>query len=151
MSYMEGEISYKRIAAFAIDTSFVILVSMVIISLTSMIPDATLIGGILVLFVIIGGYFVPYTLWPVQTFVKKSKKIKLTNMDGSECRFVRIVFREAFKVILSIGTSGVYCVIAGIIMLFRKDERTIHDFIFRTKVAEKIIITRKYIRKEEKE
>ncbi len=137
MAYMDGDISPRRIEAFAIDTSFVIMICIAMINLASLVPDALPLQLILVFIVIIGGYFVPYKIWRGQTFGKKSRGIQLVNMDETQCSAVKIVFREIFKVGLSISTVGVYCVIAGIVMLFRKDERTIHDFIFRTRVIEK--------------
>lgn len=148
MAYMEGEISYKRIAAYAIDTSFVMMVCLLLISTTQYIPDAGLFKALLVIFMLFVGYILPYTLWKGQTYGKKSQKIVLMNMDGSDCKMVKIIFREIFKMILAITTFGGYCVVAGIIMLFRKDERTIHDFIFRTKVEEKVLI-QKNIKRED--
>lgn len=137
MAYMEEEISPKRIAAYAIDTSFVIMVSMIIISITNSVPELVILGFLLVCCVFIAGYIVPYTIWRGQTFGKKNQRIKLVNMNGSDCKMVKIIFRELFKIVLSVSTMGIYCIIAGLIMLFRRDERTIHDFIFRTKVIEK--------------
>lgn len=150
MTYMDGDLSYKRIAAYAIDTSFVIIVSMILVQILNMVPGGSAWSILFVILVLIAGYLIPYNLWPGQTYGKKNQKIQLVNMDDSPIKKWKVILRELFKMIVGISTVGIYFIVAGIIMLFRKDERTIHDFIFRTKVIEKTVI-RKVIRKEEEE
>lgn len=137
MAYLNGEIGPKRIEAFAADSSLVIMVGIAVNWVCGYVQNADWLPFIAICLVITLGYFFPYLVWQGQTFGKRMRKVQLVNLDGSKCNMWKIAAREFFKVFLSIVTGGLYAIIAGLFLVFRKDERTIHDFIFRTKVIEK--------------
>lgn len=55
--------------------------------------------------------------------------------DGSPASLIRILARDLFKIGFSIGTFGLYMVIAFFAMS-ENSGRTIHDRIFKTKVID---------------
>lgn len=122
----------KRVRAFAIDTSGVALFTLLSLPLFTVwqyLPH-TVFG---VAFV--GIYFFPHFISPGQTFGKRIQKIKIVDVSGEDAGLIQILLRDAFKVFISIFTIGAYLVIA-FFALNEKTSRTIHDYIFQTKVVD---------------
>lgn len=122
----------KRIRAFAIDTSGVTLVIILSSFLGSVWqPLPYILTGI----AFIGFYFVPYFFSNGQTFGKRVQKIKLVDTHGKDLPLWKILARDIFKLGLSIATFGTYLVICYF-ALNERTSRTIHDFIFKTKMID---------------
>lgn len=132
----------KRVRAFAIDTSAVTL--FIIISLflgTYYKPLPYIVSSV----AFIGFYFFPYLAKKThgQTLGKKVQRIQIVKLDDSKVELWRLFLRDIFKLGLSIGTFGAYLIIAFFVMS-DKTSRTIHDYIFKTKVIDLEKATGKY-------
>ncbi|NLN50914.1 MAG: RDD family protein [Acholeplasmataceae bacterium] len=121
----------SRVRGFAIDTSGVAIV--VILS----IPIAAynlILAYVLSVAAFVGFYFVPYFFISGQSIGKRFEKTKIVNLDGSKPLLIKVLGREIFKVSASILTGGIYLIVAYFFLSEKKESRTIHDFIFKTKV-----------------
>ncbi len=132
----------KRVRAFAIDTSAVTL--FIILSLflgTYYKPLPWIITGL----AFFGFYFFPYFAKKThgQTLGKKVQRIQIVKLDDSKVELWRIILRDLFKLSLSIATFGIYLIVAFFAMS-DKTSRTIHDYIFKTKVIDLEKPTGKY-------
>lgn len=122
----------KRVRGFAIDTSAVMLFVIVSMPLGDVFKELPyIVSGT----AFIGFYFLPYLFTKGQTFGKKMQKIRVVNYDGSDVQKWRVILRDLVKITLSIATFGIYMIISFFI-LSDKSGRTIHDYIFKTKVID---------------
>ncbi|MCF7930350.1 MAG: RDD family protein [Acholeplasmataceae bacterium] len=122
----------KRVRAFAIDTSGVMLFVIISWALGDVFLELPyIVSGSAFL----GFYFVPYIFSKGQTFGKRIQKIRVVNLDGSDVELWKVFLRDMFKLILSIGTFSVYMIVSFFI-LSDKSGRTVHDYIFKTKVID---------------
>lgn len=119
----------KRVRAFAIDTSGVTLLMILSIPFGMDIAQFIVIGAVLLF------YFIPYMFIDGQTFGKRIQKIKIVTVDDKKVPLWRVLLREVFKLGLSVLTFGVYLVVAFFFMS-DKTSRTIHDYIFKTKMID---------------
>ena len=122
----------KRVRAFAIDTSGVtlfIILSSFLGTVHPLLPYA--ISGS----AFVGFYFLPYFVSNGQTFGKRIQKIKVVGLDGENKHVMILVLRDLFKLTLSIVTFGLYLIIAFFFM-DEKTSRTIHDYLFKTKMID---------------
>jgi uncharacterized RDD family membrane protein YckC len=123
----------KRVRAFAIDTSGVtlfVIISMPLGSVYEFLPY--IVSGSAFL----GIYFLPYFLKNKgQTFGKRIQKIKIVGLDGEDVQLWKLLLRDLFKILCSISTFGIY-MIFSFFFLSDKTSRTIHDYIFKTKVID---------------
>ena len=122
----------KRVRAFAIDTSGVML--FIILALPFAV-ESRYISIAISIGAFIGFYFFPHFLTPGQTFGKRIQKIKIVTIDGEPVKLWIVLLRDFLKVALSIATFGVYLVVSFFVMN-EKTSRTIHDYIFKTKVVD---------------
>ena len=124
----------KRVRAFAIDTSAVTL--FIILSLFMGVYYKPL-PYIISSAAFVGFYFLPYFSRKThgQTLGKKVQHIQIVKLDDSKVEIWRIISRDLFKLLLSIATFGIYLVVAFFVMS-DKTSRTIHDYIFKTKVID---------------
>lgn len=119
----------KRVRAFAIDTSGVALLMILAI------PLGEVYAYLLAAFGFLGLYLVPYFISSGQTFGKRIQKIRVVRNDGSPVPVWHVLLRDVFKLVLSIGTFGVYGVISYF-FLSDHTSRAFHDLIFKTKVID---------------
>jgi uncharacterized RDD family membrane protein YckC len=82
-----------------------------------------------------GLYFLPHFITPGQTFGKRIQKIKIVNLEGEDLTRLHALSRDFVKVFASVFTGGLYLIIA-FFFLNDKTSRTIHDYIFKTKVID---------------
>lgn len=132
----------KRVRAFAIDTSAVSLFVILSLFLGDYYkPLPFIVSGTAFL----GFYFFPYLASKShgQTLGKRIQKIQIVKIDDTNAELWRLFLRDIFKLALSIGTFGVYLIIAFFAMS-DKTSRTIHDYIFQTKVIDLEKPTGKY-------
>lgn len=81
-----------------------------------------------------------------QTFSKKVLKLKVVKEDMKDLTPLEIIQREVvMKYSLWILTMGIWYIIDAIPAIFRKDRKTIHDLMMKTKV----ITEEEYIRYQE--
>lgn len=120
----------RRVRAFAIDTSGVFIT--VILSLFIPKPFNFILIGAAVL----GFYIMPYFISNGQTFGKRVEKIKVVNLDGSDASVAKLLIREITKLALSVLTFGIYLVVAFFAVTEKEVSRTIHDYIFKTKMID---------------
>ncbi|MFA7417622.1 MAG: RDD family protein [Acholeplasma sp.] len=128
----------KRVRAFAADISGLIIVFILtafglanvddLLRTTLQISILTLTFFFLIIF--------PHLIKAKQTFGKRIQKIKVVNLDGSEASKLKLISREIFKYFFSTATFGVYLVIAFFALSEKHVSRTIHDYIFKTKVID---------------
>ncbi len=122
----------KRVRAFAIDTSGVSIALILSTFLgTTWAPLPYIVSGIAA-FVF---YFLPYFLSNGQTFGKRIQKIKVVTLHGKDVNVFMLILRDLFKLGLSVVTFGLYLIICYFVMN-EKTSRTIHDFIFKTKMID---------------
>jgi uncharacterized RDD family membrane protein YckC len=122
----------KRVRAFAIDTSGVMI--FVILSLFS----GTEIRALPYIISLTAGfvfYILPHLFSKGQTFGKRVQKIKIVGLDGETLPLWRVILRDLFKLLASFMTFGLYLVIAFFV-INEKTSRTIHDYIFKTKIID---------------
>ncbi len=126
----------KRVRAFAIDTSAVMLMLMIAYPMPQTFPG--LLGEVLVYVIGLGGflgfYLLPYVFSNGQSFGKRIQKIKIVDVSGEPAPLWRILLREVFKLTLSVFTFGIYMVISFFIL--SDQSRTTHDYIFKTKMID---------------
>ena len=126
----------RRLRAFSIDVSFAFILAIIwfFSSYQFSFPNQLKAGiavGILLLVMVL-----PHFFRPGQTFGKRNQKMSVVFNNDSNIvpGLWLLILREVFKLGAILFTFGVYTLIAGIISTNRRDGRTIHDFIFRTKV-----------------
>lgn len=128
----------KRVRAFAADISGLIIIFILTAFGLANIDDSIrpyIQASILILtffFLII----LPQLTKAGQTFGKRLQKIKVVNMDGSNPSKLKLIIREVFKYFFSIATFGLYSVIAFFAISEKHVSRTIHDYVFKTKVID---------------
>ena len=130
----------RRLRAYSIDTSLAFLLVLIV---TFIIYDFKISYSIkysIVAAIYLGVYIIPNLISPGQTFGKRVQKLKVIKNRGYEgkeyqvpSRFL-LVLRELRKAAFTIFTFGFYLIIAGIVSNNRSDGRSIHDFIFGTRV-----------------
>jgi len=127
----------KRVRAFAIDTSGAMLMIILALPMRSTFPG--LLGNIITYAMVIGAfigfYLLPYFFSSGQSFGKRIQKIKIVDLEGNDVKLWKILLREIFKVGLSMFTGGLYMIISFFVMN-EKTSRTIHDYIFKTKMID---------------
>lgn len=122
----------KRVRGFSIDTSLSFLLIILLIG----IPFPIIVRQILLVVIMICVYLVPYFFSSGQTFGKRIQKIKVVNEDYSDASAIKLLFRDMFKVLLSVSTFGIYLIICVFAMDEKSRNRTIHDKIFKTIVID---------------
>lgn len=130
----------RRLRAYSIDTSLaILLVILIIFSIYDLNLSNNLKNGIIAA-VYLGVYIIPNLISPGQTFGKRVQKLRVIKNRGYEGREYQVparwllVLRELLKAAFTIFTFGFYLIIAGIASNNRRDSRSIHDFIFGTRV-----------------
>lgn len=127
----------RRIRAFSIDTSitFVCVLFLIPLQINADIKKY-LVFGIYILVAI-----VPYLFGTGQTFGKRVQKLKVVKntkelviTDPIVPNRFYLVLRELTKCAFIIMTFGFYIIISAIIATNHEDGRTIHDYIFKTRV-----------------
>lgn len=126
----------KRVRAFAIDISGLsILVLLTALGLPQFDYRPVVQGAILAL-----GFFLiiilPIILSKGQSFGKRTQKIKVVNMDGTDVNILILILRDVFKFVASTLTFGLYLIIAYFTLTEKMVSRTLHDYIFKTKVID---------------
>ncbi len=124
----------KRVRAFAMDTSPVAIVAIVSFWLP---VEQPWIPYVIVAAAFFGFYLFPYFLKSSQgqSFGKRIQKIRIVNLDDTPVQLWKVLLREVFKLALSIGTFSVYLIVSFFVMN-EKTGRTIHDYIFKTKIID---------------
>lgn len=128
----------RRLRAFSIDTAFAAVMVMILVGLTFIPPEVRGYLAIAVYFIV---FCVPYLFGNGQTFGKRIQKIKVvwntSELDYTKCevpnRFY-LILRDFTKCLMILITFGLYVIIGAIVATGRKDGRSIHDLLFRTKV-----------------
>ena len=145
----------RRLRSYSIDTSFAFIlmvgIGMMIYEIKT--PTNTW-KYLIVIGLYLAVYIIPNLISPGQTFGKRTQKIRTVKnykeiiKENYEIpsRFI-LVLRELTKAVLTIFTGGFYIIVAGIVSTGRQDGRTIHDFIFNTRV---IALTRTTLDKTER-
>ncbi|MCF7925769.1 MAG: RDD family protein [Candidatus Izimaplasma sp.] len=77
----------------------------------------------------------PYHFLNNQTLGKKWAELIVINDNRTTTHIKTLYAREIFKVVLGVGSAGLYYLISFIYAQNRKDKRSIHDQIFNTKVV----------------
>ncbi len=132
----------RRLRAYSIDSSLAF--TLMVICMIA-IYNISSINSTWKLTIAMGCYFsvmlIPNLISPGQTFGKRIQKLKVVYRTAELVpeRFVvpkvyLLLLREPVKALLTFMTFGVYIFVAGIISSGREDGRTIHDFIFKTRV-----------------
>lgn len=121
----------RRVIAFSIDIS-ALAITMLLVGLG--IQGKLGLKYLLVLLVFILTSIVPLILSKGQTFGKRIQGIKVVNLDDSNTNTYVLILRELFKMILSISTFGIYSLVCYFALTEKGKSRTIHDYIFKTKV-----------------
>ena len=129
----------RILISFSIDTSFAGVLLLLLVPLQKLSSDLR----ILIAFIIYYGIFLfTYLFGKGQTFGKRTQKlVVIWNTKELVPKEIKIpnrfylMLREAVKCTLILITFGFYIIVGGIISTNRQDGRTIHDFIFRTRVV----------------
>lgn len=123
----------KRVIAYATDISAVAIAAIIAgFGLGNLIWAKVLLVGVAYL----GFSIIPYFFSKGQSFGKRIQKIKIVKLDGTDANVMVLIGREVFKTVLSLGTFGLYSIIAYFALTEKETSRTIHDFIFKTKAID---------------
>ena len=122
----------KRIRAFSIDTSFAMILIMLLLGF-NLKAD---VRGVFAFIILACVYLGPHFFSKGQTFGKRTQLIKVINFDGTEASLLKVIGRDVFKVALSIFTGGIYMIICYFMVDEKGDHRAIHDYIFKTIVVD---------------
>ncbi|WP_025724811.1 RDD family protein [Acholeplasma granularum] len=128
----------KRVRAFAADISGLVIV-FILAAFGLADFDSSIRAIIQVTALILTFFFLiifPHLIKSKQTFGKRIQKIKVVNLDGTEATKFKLILRELFKYSASTLTFGLYLVIAYFALTEKQVSRTIHDYIFKTKVID---------------
>lgn len=122
----------KRVKAYAIEISAVTVVLLI---------AAMGLGNDLLTIILVAATYLFVSIIPIiaskgQSYGKRIQKIKIVKMDGTEASPLILVLREIFKTVASAGTLGLYMIAAYFAMTETHVSRTIHDYIFKTKVID---------------
>lgn len=123
----------KRVRAFAIDTSGVMLIG--IVATFGVTPFNETLGIILFGLGAFMFYIFPYFRGTGQTFGKRIQKIKVVMKDDRPAPIWLLLIRDITKIAASIFTYSLYLIIASFTVKSHVS-RTIHDYIFQTKVID---------------
>lgn len=128
----------KRVRAFAADISGLIIIF--ILTAYGMANIDNPLRSILQIGILLSTFFFliifPNLLKSKQTFGKRIQKIKVVNLDGTDASKIKLILRELFKYFFSTATFGLYLIIAFFALSEKHVSRTIHDYIFKTKVID---------------
>ncbi|MFY9422696.1 MAG: RDD family protein [Bacilli bacterium] len=130
----------RRLRAYSIDTSLAFLLVILVIFTVYDLKMPEWAKNSIVAAIYLGVYIIPNLISPGQTFGKRVQKLKVIKNSGYEGREYRVpsrfflVLRELLKAACTILTFGFYLLIAGIVSNNRRDGRTVHDFVFGTRV-----------------
>lgn len=134
----------RRVKSFSIDTSLAFILLFLIAFGVQPPQDTTdeviqmYVNGkkILAMVCYFGVYLIPNFFCKGQTLGRRVQKMKVVYVKNGEVPHLAIILlRELVKSGLILFTAGIYVIIGGIIVNMREDGRTIHDFIFGTKVV----------------
>lgn len=122
----------KRVKAYAADLSGLALAFLVAsFGISNMVAKISVVVLAYVLISILPQFFSRG-----QTFGKRIQKIKVVKNDGSDASLILLIVREIFKTGVSILTFGLYSIIAFFFISEKHVSKTIHDYIFGTKVID---------------
>jgi len=121
----------ERVHAFAIEMGTIFLAILIIVFMDWH-------PVLRFLFVFAGFYLV--TLLPMfvnrgVSLGKHLSKIVITDLNNNPVSMTRAHVRELFKWTCGFLTIGLYFVVCFIVVSHRRDRRSIHDFVFKTKVV----------------
>lgn len=124
----------RRLRAFSIDIALAFILFMAWIVIAYSISWDNQIKMSIGLGIIVLTTIVPQLFSPGQSFGKRVQKMRIIYINNDEIPSLWILSsRELIKWLLIFISFGFYSIIAGIISTNRRDGRTIHDFIFKTK------------------
>lgn len=126
----------KRVRAFAADMSGLVIVIIITALGLSTVPYREIIQISILSLTFFLLIILPHLLKSKQTFGKRIQQIKVVNMDDSECSSFKLILREIFKYTASTLTFGLYLIIAFFTLTENQVSRTLHDYIFKTKVID---------------
>ena len=129
----------RRMRAFCIDTSAAAILVMALVGLDFIDPA---VRGYLAIAIYFGVFCLPYLAGKGQTFGKRTQKVKVVwatkELVPTEYKVPNrfyLILRQFVICLLILTTFGAYMIIGAIISTGRQDGRTIHDFIFKTRVV----------------
>lgn len=129
----------RRMRAFCIDTSAAAIIVLTLVGLDFIDPA---VRGYLAIGLYFGVFCFPYIFGTGQTLGKRTQKIKVIwatkELVPTEFKVPNrfyLMFRQFIICLLIMITFGAYMIIGAIISTGRQDGRTIHDFIFKTRVV----------------
>lgn len=135
----------KRVRAYAIEISALAL-ALIISSLGFSKKPFIQAGIILLVYLFVT--IIPLVFSKGQSYGKRIQKIKIVKMDGTPVNPLILILRELFKTLLSLMTFGIYSVIAYFTLTEKEVSRTLHDYIFKTKVIDLDITKQKHDKEE---
>ncbi|MGD9886903.1 MAG: RDD family protein [Bacilli bacterium] len=132
----------RRLRAYSIDSSLAFTLMVVCMIAIYNVNQITPLGKFSIA---MGCYFaamiIPHLFSPGQTFGKRVQKLKIVKNYQELVpktfiipKLYLLILREIVKAALTFSTFGLYIFVAGIVSSGREDGRTIHDFIFKTRV-----------------
>lgn len=126
----QGSYSTKRVMALCVDLLVLGIIALILFGVSSFIGPIWSWVVAIVLFLL-------YVSIPIlaigQTLGKRIAKIKVVKLNGSTYPKNLLLLREISKYIFIGITCSAYIFICGLMVLFRDDEASIHDMIFKTK------------------
>lgn len=122
----------RRVKAYAAEVS-ALAITFILVSLGI---EKIYLKVLILVLVFLMASIIPVVISKGQTFGKRIQEIKVVKLDGTEANIFILILREMFKIAASILTYGIYTVIAFFMMSEKEVSRTIHDYIFKTKVID---------------
>ncbi|GEM_PF-1302098 len=88
---------------------------------------------------VIGAFYsvtlLPMVFHPGRSLGKLSAKTVIVDLDDQPVTLYKAHMRECFKWVAGFLTLGLYFVVAFAVFTQNREHRTLHDFIFKTKVV----------------
>ena len=121
----------SRINAFFLDLGIVALA--LLINIFMQYHTALKVGITLFVWLLVN--ILPLLFKKGQSLGKMNSKIKVVDLNNKDISFVKSSLRSLFILVFGFVTAGLYFVIGLYVSEQRINKRSIHDFVFKTKVV----------------
>lgn len=126
----------RRVRAFAADVSGVTIALLIAMYGIPNFDGSIFVKIAIVLFAYLLIVILPIFSESKSTFGQRLQKIRVVNFNDSEPSRIKLILRELTKYALSFITFGLYLIIAFFALTEKYSSRTIHDYIFKTKMID---------------
>lgn len=99
-------------------------------------PRANFIFNIFMILIVTAYMIVLPVIWHGWTIGKRLMGIRVTHVDGTDVSWLVMAKRELFILVIYSVTFGLFLLLAGVMVITRRDKRALHDLMAKTKVSD---------------